>query len=624
LSYLRDKSYAIAMKVGAACLAGVLAIVASSAAAAEGPPRNLDELRARVARVLLRERVPGAGIALVDGDHVLWAGGVGLADRERGKPVTADTLFRVGSITKSFISLALVKLAEQGRIDLRARVSDVAPEIAIGNRWDAEQPITVAHLLEHTAGFDDMRPNEAHAPLSAEGMPLVQVLARNPGSRVARWRPGSRFSYANPGYTVAGYLIEKVTGESYERVLERDLLAPLGMTGAALRLAPEVDARLARGYDDGDGPVAYRTLYHRPAGNLMASPRELAALVQLCLARGRFGGAAVISPGGMARIERSETARLDSGDASYGLGNSGLVYERAPIRGHNGYIEGFVSSYGYLPEQGVGYVLLLNSTRSASARLEIRHLLVEYLLAGAPVVPPPRAVVPEDELRRWVGTYHGAAPRHQRFAFLDRVDPGLELLLEAGRLYVRQVPDVGQQLELVPLGRDRFRLAATSAGHITFGRDREGRRSLVADNAYFVEEPRSRVLAYVIVPLICLWVLATGLLLPLALFRRRVGPSAALGWPLATTLSLFALPRLFIAGAEARALGEPNMYTVGVFVLTLVFALGSMGSAVQALTWLVRPGSVFGKLHRLAFALAACTTTAYLGAYGIIGIRLWS
>jgi CubicO group peptidase (beta-lactamase class C family) len=345
------------MKVGALCLAGVLAIVSSSVAAADLPPRDLDELRAEVAAILVREQVPGAGIALVDGGRIVWAGGVGVADRATRRPVTADTLFRIGSITKSFVALAAVKLAERGGLDLRARVSDLAPELAIGNRWAAEQPITVAHLLEHTAGFDDMRPNETFGPVAVEAMPLGQVLARNPASRVARWRPGSRFSYANPGYTVAAYVLEKVTGRSYEAVLEREILGPLGMTGAALRWTPEVDARLARGYDDGAAPLPYRAIYHRPAGNLMASPRELAALVQLALARGRVGGVALISPAGMARIERSETAQVAAGDASYGLGNYGEVSERVVIRGHNGGLPGFLSSYGYVPGRGVGYVL---------------------------------------------------------------------------------------------------------------------------------------------------------------------------------------------------------------------------------------------------------------------------
>lgn len=612
------------MKAGAACVAAIVVVLLSPGVRAEAPPRNLDELRARVARVLLREQVPGAGIALVDGDQVLWAGGVGYADRERRLPVTGETLFRVASITKSFVALALVKLAEQGRVELRAKVSELAPEVAIGNRWAAEAPITVAHLLEHTAGFDDMHPNEWYGPLAAETMPLAAALARNPASRVARWRPGSRFSYANPGYTVAGYVIEKVTGRSYEDVLRREILEPLGMTGAALRWTPEVDARLARGYDDGEAPVPYRANYQRPAGNLMASPRELAQLVVMALGRGRIGGAAVISPAGMARIERSETARLDLGDASYGLGNYGDVSERALIRGHNGGIDGFLSSYGYLPGQGVGYVLMVNSTRSGRALIEIRHLLVEFLLAGASVPPPPRAVVSEDELRRWVGTYHGAAPRHQLFAFAARWLPGLELTVDAGRLYAQRVPGNGARAELVPLGGNRFRFAASSAGDIAFGLDREGRRVFASQVDYFVEEPRSRTLAYAIAPAVCMWLFATGFMFPLGRFRRQVGPSPGFGWPLCVSLSFFVVPRLFLSAVEAGTWGERNVYTLGIFALTLLFAVASAGSAVQAIAWLPRPGAITTKLHRLLFALAACCATAYFAAYGIIGIRLWS
>jgi len=623
------------MKLGA-WLAGLLVVVCSTVAAAEAPrgsersetggraPRGIDELRAKISGILLREQVPGAGIALVDGDQILWAGGVGVADRATGRPVTADTLFRTGSITKSFVALALVQLAEQGRIDLDAPVAALAPELAIGNRWAAEQPITVAHLLEHTAGFDDAHPNELYAPIAAEALPLAAVLAHNPASRVARWRPGSRHSYSNPGYTVAAYLIEKVTGWSYEDVLARALLAPLGMTGAALRWSPAVDARLARGYGDGDAPVPYAALYHRPAGTLMASPRELAALVQLALGRGRFGGRAVISPAGMARIERSETAALEAGDASYGLGNFGDVSERVPIRGHNGRVDGFLSSYGYLPGQGTGFVLLVNSTRSPGAVAAIRHLLVEYLLRHEDVPPPPRAGVPEAELARWTGTYHSAAPRHQLLAFLERLMPGVELHVERGRLFARSVPAAGEPIELIPLGGDRFRVAAASGSHIRLGRDREGRRIAVAGPEYLVEEPRARSLAFAVAPGICLAILMTGLVLPLGALRRRVGPAPGYGWPLCVTAACVAVPRLFLAALDPFTLGELNLYTAGIFAGTLAFAAGSLGSLVQALMWLPLPGSVTGKLHRLAFGLAACCATAYLAAYGIIGIRLWS
>src|SRR4029079_19105536 len=116
------------MKAAAALVVAVVGGLCAPVRA-EAPPRNLDELRARISGVLLRERVPGVGIALVEGDQIVWAGGVGAADRATGRPVTGDTLFRVGSITKSFIGLAFVRLAERGRVDLRARGTALAPEL---------------------------------------------------------------------------------------------------------------------------------------------------------------------------------------------------------------------------------------------------------------------------------------------------------------------------------------------------------------------------------------------------------------------------------------------------------------------------------------------------------------
>src|SRR5262249_44097300 len=150
------------------------------------------------------------------------------------------------------------------------------------------------------------------------------------------------------------------------------------------------------------------------------------------------------------------------------------------------------------------------------------------------------------------------------------------------------------------------------------GRDREGRRILVADSAYFVEEPRSRSVAYCLAPVICLSILGTGWLFVLGVFRRRAGPTPSAAWPLCTTLSLFALPRLFFAAAGL--IPHPGAFSV----LALLSPLGRRAPLVRALQWLPLPGSIIGNLHRLVFAVPACVTTAYLTAYGIIGIRLWS
>jgi CubicO group peptidase (beta-lactamase class C family) len=613
------------MRSPAALVVALVVLMPAAAPAVQVAARragSIEELRQRIARVLQEEQVPGVGLALVAHGETLWAGGVGLADQEHGRPVTADTLFRVGSITKSVVALGLVKLAEQGRIDLQARVADLAPEVAIANRWAGQAPVTVAHLLEHTAGFDDMRPNEKYGPLSVEGMPLADVLARNPRSRIVRWVPGSRFSYANPGYTVAAYLIEKVTGRPYEDYLREEILGPLGMRGAALRWSPEVDARLSRGYE-GLPPrrVPYRAIYHRPAGNLMASPRELASLVRMWLARGRVGDRALISKASVARMERCETARIHGVDAEYGLGNHAEVFYRALGRGHDGGIDGYVSSYRYLPDHDVGFVMLLNSTgpRVGSAAFRIYKLLIDYLLGDTRTTPPPAVDVPLDELRAWEGFYHLANPRMQLLAFFERTFlPDVHLWVEDGRLYFG-FPGVVARVELVPLGNGRFRFPGEMGSHLMLARDADGRRVMVGGGLYVVEEPAWRAMAWYWGARLIVILLLTTLLLPLG---GRSSPGW--GWPFLAAVSFFATPVVFIAGLQAHALGEVDAYAVGVCALTWIFAFTSLATAVQALRWSRRPIPRLTRAHRLLLGAALSATTIFLAMNGIVGVRLWA
>ena len=593
----------------------VAVLCTSTPARADAPPRTIDELRARIAEILLREGVPGAGIALVADGEIVWSGGVGLADRATKRPVDADTLFRVGSITKTFIALAVMKLVEEGRLDLDARVADLAPEIEMENAWADEAPVTVAHLLEHTAGFDDMRPNELYASVADEVMPLAAVLARNPRSRRARWRPGAHASYANPGYTVAAYIIEKVTGERYEDYLAREVLRPLGMTGARLRWSLDAERRLARGHHGGVA-IPYQALFHRPAGNLMASPRDLAALVTMWLARGR----PLVTAASASRMERSATGALRGIDVDYGLGVYGDVFQAVPMRGHDGGIDGFLSSYRYAPSSGVGYVVLVNSTDPDAGRalFAIRGLVLQFLLADRATPPPPRpSPVPDERLAAWAGTYRIDNPRHQLFAFLTSIGPRLLVRHEPGRLVAR-VQGGDREWELVPLGRDTFGLPGTSGSALAFKRDPSGRRALHGVFGELVEEPPMLAALTYHGSRAVLYILASALLVPfMSSARRRHLVTAG------AALTLFAIPPVFVAAANARALGEPNPYTVAIAALTLAFVLLSALSVKRAIIYLSGPFALPTRLYAAAFAVAAGATTAFLAHHHLIGICLW-
>ena len=173
-------------------------------------PASIDALRAAIGEVLAREGVPGAGIALVDRDGPIWVGGVGVADETTRAPVTADTVFRAASLTKGVIGLGVMRLVEQGRLDLDAPLRGLVPDAGISNPWEDVAPVTLAQVLEHTAGLDDMRLNEVFS--GDDALAPGAALAINPRSRVVRWRPGTRMAYSNVGYTLAGRAIEVATG----------------------------------------------------------------------------------------------------------------------------------------------------------------------------------------------------------------------------------------------------------------------------------------------------------------------------------------------------------------------------------------------------------------------------
>src|SRR5271157_1274103 len=272
------------------------------------PPKTLDELRAAMKTVLEREHVPGAGIALIQKGELLWCGGIGKADLKKNLEVTCDTEFRAGSISKTFVALALLKLQEEGKINLQARLADIAPEIRVRNPWNATSPVRIVNLLEHTAGFDDMTFSEVYNRHDPCDFPLVRVFERFPQPQRVRWRPGTRMSYSNPGYGVAGYVIEKVTGRPFDEYIREVILRPLGMEHADFRTTDANRPLLAAGYGGNPPqPVGYPNIYLRPAGDLKASPGELAKVVQFFLRRGKAGDNALLTPESIVRMEYPQT-----------------------------------------------------------------------------------------------------------------------------------------------------------------------------------------------------------------------------------------------------------------------------------------------------------------------------
>jgi len=634
-----------------------LALCASACSAAQSQqpgtdphPGTREEFTAAVQKVLDDTGIPGAGIALVRLNGVEWAGGVGFADRDARTPVTADTHFRAGSISKTFIAGALVQMYEDGEIDLNAPVIELAPDVRIDNAWMIDEPVRLIHLLQHTAGFDDMHFNEMYNVSHPADLPLEEVLRINPVSRVVRWKPGTRMSYSNPGYGVAGHIIEKVTGEKYEDRIAEHIFKPSGMTESSFYLTEADYPGLAKGYDGRTGPpVPYSQIYLRPAGNLHTTPADLGKFVHVLLNWGEIGEDLVIDPEYLSNMEHPRTtlaskAGLHSG---YGTGLFNSFVDGYPMLGHNGGIDGFSSAFAYSTTRDVGFVVLLNGTYSREAMRRISQLAVRYLKAD--VEPPPRtdADVPDSVLREYEGYYHDANPRNQAFAFVQWLMGGQAITVDGKRLMA--TPAFGQPAPLIPMSGNLFRLEADPEPTRVFTTDDAGTMVLTGGSVYFERKPRWRIesvrwpvlvsAALVLTPLLMMipWIVMSLARRPVRRSAEGEGGSAQREggraeprgfwwlkfWLLCCSLGLLlpVIGYLNVAGVE---LGTRNVWTAAMFTGSILLPAAAILSFLFTVDALMSAAGKWLRAYALLVSIAALVVSGYLSAWGMLAFRPWN
>lgn len=616
-----------------------LALATTVAAQPHGRPSGTAALQRELAGIVAASEVPGAAVALAWADGGTWSAGFGVADVEAGTPVSSGTLFRANSVSKSFVALALLRLHEQGRLPIDARLRDVAPEIAFTNRWEATHPVRVAHLLEHTTGFDALHLRDY---LRAGDGTLGGALAANPAPRTARWPPGTRMAYNDGAYAVAAYLVEKAAGERFEAYVEREILRPLGMHGSGFGLERVDRSRLTTHHLTATQtePAAPYPPIIRPAGALIASADDLAAFVHLLLRRGEplLSGAALArmeTPGSTAAARAG--VRVGYGLGSYTSGGAGHLWH-----GHAGGTPSAYARYAYQPRLGVGYVILLNGA-DAKARRRMEAAIQRFLVAGR--APPPPAATPDGagELAAYTGAFRQGTSSWQVTAGLEGMMDVQRVRAQGGTLIV--APLLGDLPRvLLPAGGDRFRGEGEAEPSAVFLRDARGRvaalRTWDADNVRAGNYERvSPLVAYgsPVVFALSLLLMASGL--AVALFR---GAAALLGrpapegerlvrWlPIAAVLSLVAALVVLVAGVAGRdaveVLGRATFASVGFWALAWAFALLSLAAVLVTGRALARRPDIRRavRIHSFLVALACTTLALYLTSWGIIGLRTWA
>ncbi len=326
-----------------------------------------DEIDSRFQEKLNELNIPGASLAIIDGDRIVHTKGFGSTGHGNDVP-TPQTPFFIGSMTKSFTALAVMQLVEEGRIELDAPVQQYLPWFTLADPQAASR-ITIRHLLNQTSGFSQLPgmiglANFDNSPDAVEAQ--AKTLATLEPARPA----GEEFEYSNVNFNLLGLVIEKTSGTSYAQYIQNHIYEPLDMQHS---YSNKSDARrdgLSIGHEMWFGfPVAVPDISvpegSLPSGQLISSTEDISHYIIAQLNDGKYGGRQIISAEGMQEMHRPAAdispSGLGTGDYGMGwfiksIGNTRLVF-------HHGEVPDFFSYMGLLPDQKRGVIILFNTNQ---------------------------------------------------------------------------------------------------------------------------------------------------------------------------------------------------------------------------------------------------------------------
>jgi len=399
-------------------------LVVLAFSAANVPAFAVDDLAGRFRSILAEHGVVGGACVIIRADQIGPVICYGSPTIAQSRPVGPQTRFRAGSVSKTLTSLLTLRLAERGVIELDRPIERQSEKPRFRNPWGRESPLTLAHLLEHTGGFagSSYRDYATSIP-DATGVDFF----KHAGVLSCRWPPGTFYSYSNNGYGLLGALLERIGDRTFDELMEEEVFGPLGVTtGSFLSDGGRGGGAIAEGHSAQGVAQPTWAMPARPAGSLVIAPRDLARVVQMLILRGELeDGSEFLPSERIDRMERSEAslaARAGVTLGAYGQGQFGFAIDGRIWQGHWGKTDGFLTNFGYLPEHGVGFVVMINTDLSA-AMADLRALMSRHLAGGLPGPPRPtvRPIrVGDDATGRYVNVTHDMPLRDWLFRMLDQ------------------------------------------------------------------------------------------------------------------------------------------------------------------------------------------------------------
>jgi CubicO group peptidase (beta-lactamase class C family)/D-alanyl-D-alanine dipeptidase len=386
-----------------------VALAQPSVPAAEPYKDAVAALQKLIEHEVADKKLPALSIALVDDQKVVWAAGFGFQDRAKKVPATAETTYRVGSVSKLFTDVAIMQLVEEGKLDLDAPVAKYVPDFKPVYK-EGQKPITLRMLMAHRSGlirespvgnyFDPTEPTLAQTVASLNGIELV-------------YPPGERMKYSNAAIGLVGYTLEKSQNEAYAKFVQRRVLDQLGMKASAFLPTPAVKKNLADAimwtYHGREFPAPTFELGMAPAGCMYSTVLDLAKFQSCLFAGGKLGDRQILKSETITAMFTPQFAKAEGDTRGFGIGFIIGELEGKKRVGHGGAIYGFSTEFAVLPGEKLGVIVVSARDSSNAVTTRIANDALRQMLAVKSGKPLPKIETSEalkpEEVRALAGRY---------------------------------------------------------------------------------------------------------------------------------------------------------------------------------------------------------------------------
>jgi CubicO group peptidase (beta-lactamase class C family)/D-alanyl-D-alanine dipeptidase len=411
----------------------------------------VETLRPFIEREMAEKGLPGLSIAIVDRQQTVWAQGFGFADPLTKEPATAETVYRIGSVSKLFTDIGVMQLVERGELNLDAPVTNYLPDFQPHNPFGT--PITLRQLMSHRSGLLREPPVGNYFETT---QPTLTATLHSLNETQLVYAPNTHTKYSNAAIAAVGYVLESHSHQPFAQYLKTSVLDPMGLRHSSFDPEPQITQNLAKAemwtYDGTKFQAPTFQLGMAPAGSMYSTVTDLGRFISVLLAQGKTESGAILKP---ATLEEMWSPQFPNpGGRVFGLGFIVRSLDGHRLVGHGGAIYGFATTVDLLPDDNVGVVVVgskdaVNAVTERIGEETLRLILAHR--AGQPLaLPPSTSPVPPELGRPLVGRYGTGDDALD----IDYLDGRLTMLKSGG----------GAQLELRKLGDDLIVDGATGNG----------------------------------------------------------------------------------------------------------------------------------------------------------------